>query len=131
MKRKILIVDDEIDMCFFLKTLFETSGYTPLVTRNGTEGLAVAKAEIPDLIVLDVMMPGEGGAHMYRELKSDETFSAIPVIMLSAVEQKAFYHYLKMLNIQVDTSIPNPDLYMEKPPDPDELLKAVQNLTDL
>ena len=128
MKEKILIVEDELDMRIFLKTLFETNGYTPIVTRNGTEGLQAAKSEAPALIVLDVMMPGEGGAHMYHELKTDADLKCIPVIMLSAVAQKTFQHYLKMLNIQVDVSIPGPDIYLEKPPDPDKLLKLAQSL---
>ena len=51
-----------MDMRIFMKTLFETSGWQPVVTRDGAQGLAEARREPPDLIVLDVMMPGEGGA---------------------------------------------------------------------
>jgi CheY-like chemotaxis protein len=127
-KKKILIVDDEMDMRIFMSTLFETSGYKPVATRDGKDGIRKAKELMPDLIILDVMMPGEGGVQMYRQLKTDKTLKDIPVIMLSAVAKKTFIHYLKMLNIQLNNSIPYPDAYMEKPPEAEELLKITGKL---
>ncbi|OGI07487.1 MAG: hypothetical protein A2Y40_07195 [Candidatus Margulisbacteria bacterium GWF2_35_9] len=84
-KKKILIVDDEMDMRIFISTLMETSGYKAVATRNGKDGIRKAGDILPDLIILDVMMPGEGGVQMYRQLKTDNTLKNIPVIMLSAV----------------------------------------------
>lgn len=129
-KKKILIVDDELDMRIFLSTLLKTSGYQPVVTRDGNEGIQKAKAIVPDLIILDVMMPGEGGVQMYRELKIDPVLRTIPVMMLSAVAKRTFSHYLKMVNIRMDSHIPDPDAYMEKPPEADELLQMTDRLTD-
>lgn len=127
-KKKILIVDDEMDMRIFISALMETSGYKAVATRDGKDGILKARDIIPDLIILDVMMPGEGGVQMYRQLKTDKTLKNIPVIMLSAVAKKTFIHYLKMLNSQLNNSIPYPDAYMEKPPDAEELLKITGNL---
>ena len=127
-KKKILIVDDEMDMRIFMSTLFETSGYKAVATRDGKDGIRKAKDILPDLIILDVMMPGEGGVQMYRQLKTDKTLKDIPVVMLSAVAKKTFIHYLKMLNIQLNNSIPYPDAYMEKPPEAEELLKITGKL---
>ena len=127
-KKKILIVDDEMDMRIFLTALFETSGYKAIVTKDGREGYRIAKEIAPDLIVLDIMMPGEGGVHMYRHLKTDETLKEIPIIMLSAVEEKTFLHYIKMLRIRLNDTIPQPDAYIEKPPEPEELLKIAESL---
>lgn len=125
--KKVLIVDDEMDMRIFISTLLETSGYKPFATRDGKEGLEKAKAVKPDVIILDVMMPGEGGVYMYRKLKSDKLLRNIPVIMLSAVAKKTFTHFLNMLNIRIEEDIPHPDSYMEKPPDAEELLRILED----
>jgi CheY-like chemotaxis protein len=127
-KKKILIVDDELDMRIFLSTLLETSGYQPVTTRDGMDGVSKARAGKPDLILLDVMMPGEGGVQMYRNLKTDPELAMIPVVMLSAVEKKSFDHYLSMLNSSMPCPIPQPAAYLEKPVDPDQLLMVLKSI---
>lgn len=125
-KKTVLIVEDEMDMRIFISTLLETSGYQPVLTKNGSEGLLKARDINPDLIILDVMMPGEGGVQMYRQLQTDDRLKNIPVILLSAVAQSTFAHYLKMLNARIDGSIPQPAAYLEKPPEAEELLKLTE-----
>jgi CheY-like chemotaxis protein len=127
-KKTVLIVEDELDMRIFISTLLETSGYQPVMTRDGNEGMLKAKDVCPDLIILDVMMPGEGGVQMYRQLKTDKTLCGIPVIMLSAIAQKTFAHYLNMINARMKDPIPDPDAYIEKPPEAEELLKITTAL---
>ena len=127
-KKTVLIVEDELDMRIFISTLLETSGYMPVMTRDGNEGMRKARDVCPDLIILDVMMPGEGGVQMYRQLKTDKTLCEIPVIMLSAVTQKTFAHYLNMVNARLKEPIPDPDAYIEKPPEAEELLKLTERL---
>ncbi len=129
-KRKVLIVDDEMDMRIFLKTLLETSGYQPVVTKDGREGLQKASEITPDLIILDVMMPGEGGPQTYRKLKTDPQFIKIPVIMLSGVKKNSFFHYLKMLNAGGGGEIPLPTAYFEKPVDHKELIQKIRAILD-
>ena len=127
-KKTVLVVDDELDMRIFLSTLLETSGYRPVVTKDGREGIVKARELIPDLIILDVMMPGEGGVLMYRQLRCDEALQYIPVIMLSAVARKTFTHYLRMINASMAEPIPDPDAYVEKPPEAEELLATAARL---
>ena len=126
--KKILIVDDELDVRIYVRTLFETSGYEPIVTRNGKEGLEKAKELSPDLIILDVMMPEAGGVTMYRELKTNQVLKDIPVIMLTGIGEKSFSHYLKMLNVNVKDPIPQPDAHMEKPLDHEKLLELARKI---
>jgi len=123
-KQKVLIVDDELDMRIFISTVFETSDYEVLSARDGKEGMRKAQETGPDLIILDLMMPGEGGVQMYRQLKGEEDLKDIPIIMLSGVGKKTFYHYLKMMNITPDEAIPEPEAYIEKPPQAEDLLKV-------
>ena len=127
-KKTVLVVDDELDMRIFLATLLETSGYRPVLTRDGRQGIEKAKAVRPDLIILDVMMPGEGGVQMYQNLKADPQLQDIPIIMLSAIANKTFAHYLKMLNARMNEPIQSPQAYLEKPPEAKELLRVTQEL---
>jgi len=127
-KKKILIVDDELDVRIYVGTLFETSGYAPIAARNGNEGLQKARETSPDVIILDVMMPKAGGVFMYRELKADQQLKDIPVIMLTGVGEKSFSHYLKMLKIQIKEPIPQPNAYLEKPLDHERLLELVRKI---
>jgi two-component system phosphate regulon response regulator PhoB len=127
-KKKILIVDDELDVRIYVGTLFETSGYEPITARNGREGLQKAKEKSPDLIILDVMMPKAGGVMMYRELKADQQLKEIPVIMLTGVGEKSFSHYLKMLKFKIKDPIDQPNAYMEKPLDHEKLLELVREI---
>ena len=128
MKKTVLIVEDELDMRIFLSTLLETSGYRPIMTRDGSEGMVKAREISPDLIILDVMMPGEGGVQMYRQLKTDDTLKQIPVILLSGVAKNTFTHYLKMLNSRMECAIPEPAAYLEKPPEAEALIKLTERL---
>ena len=127
-KKTVLIVEDELDMRIFIATLLETSGYQPVMTRDGNEGMRKAKDVFPDLIILDVMMPGEGGVQMFRQLRTDDTLCNIPVIMLSAVAKKTFTHYLNMVNARLKDPIPDPEAYIEKPPEAEDLLKMTATL---
>ena len=126
--KKVLIVDDELDVRIYVRTLFETSGFTPIVTRNGREGLDKAKELSPDLIILDVMMPEVGGVTMYRELKTDPELKHIPVIMLTGIGEKSFSHFLRMLNTKVKDPIPQPNAHMEKPIDHEKLLGLARKI---
>jgi CheY-like chemotaxis protein len=128
-QKKILIVDDDLDVRIYVATVFETGGFRPIVTRDGVEGLQKARELSPDLIVLDVMMPKAGGVTMYRELKADPKLRRIPVIMLTAVGEQSFSHYLKMLDLQFEAAVPRPDAYMEKPLDHEKLLELARRLT--
>ncbi len=127
-KKTVLIVEDELDMRIFIATLLETSGYQPVMTRDGNEGMRKANDVCPDLIILDVMMPGEGGVQMYRQLKTHDTLCHIPVIMLSAVARKTFSHYLNMVNARLKEPIPEPDAYIEKPPEAEDILNMAASL---
>ena len=126
-KRRVLVVDDELDMRTFVATLLETSGFKPLVAEDGIQGLEMALKEKPALIILDIMMPRESGITMYRSLKSDPALKNIPVIMLSALAKKTFLHSQSVLDAYKGEKIPEPAAYIEKPPEPDELLEAIQN----
>ncbi|MFH1243813.1 MAG: response regulator [Pseudomonadota bacterium] len=126
MAKKVLVVDDELDMRTFITTLLETNGYKPLHAQDGKEGLEIARKQKPSMIILDVMMPMESGITMYRELKNDPELHKIPIIMVSALSKKTFFHSQKVLDEYKGEEVPEPAAYIEKPPEPEELLEAIR-----
>ncbi len=124
----ILVVEDDLHMRIFITTVLETSGYQATASKDGQEGIRKVKEDRPDLIILDVMMPEEGGVSMYRQLKTDNQLKDIPVVMLSGVESKTFLHSLKLMSIGLRDPLPAPEAYVEKPPKAEELLNIVQKL---
>ena len=124
---KILIVDDVPANLNVLCQALETEGYKIIAAPSGTVALQIAHRTQPDLILLDIMMPGDGGVKMYRRLKGDPALTDIPVIMLSAVTAASFRHFLTMLNAQQAEPVPEPDHYLEKPVDHDQLIQLVRD----
>ncbi|MES0490373.1 MAG: response regulator transcription factor [Leptospirales bacterium] len=81
MKKKILIIDDDAKLCTLLQRFFAERGYNPDSAPNGVEGIHALKKKQYDLVLLDVMMPGDDGFEVLRKIRK---FSEIPVIMLTA-----------------------------------------------
>ncbi|MBC2712539.1 MAG: response regulator [Desulfosarcina sp.] len=126
MSKKVLVVDDDPDVRLFNSTVVEESGYTPIEAANGEEGLKVIKKNPPDLVLLDVLMPKQSGIRLYRELKTDKALKGIPVIILSGVAKRTFLRSQKALTEFGDKPVPEPDNYLEKPVEPDELAREIK-----
>lgn len=86
--KKILIVDDEQDIVETLKFMLEAQGYECFCAYDGETGLSLAKEIIPDLMILDVMMPKINGYKISRLLKYDTKYKDIPIIMVTARSQE-------------------------------------------
>ena len=121
MSQKVLIVDDDPDVRMFNATVVEESGYTPVEAANGEDGLKLIKQDPPGLVLLDVLMPKQSGIRLYRELKTDKALMGIPVIILSGVAKRTFLRSQKALTEFGDKPVPEPESYLEKPVEPDEL----------
>jgi len=80
----VLVVDDEAPIRLLCRVNLEAEGMTVLEAADGDRGLELARAELPDVILLDVMMPGRSGWEVAEELLADETTSEIPIIFLTA-----------------------------------------------
>ena len=126
MAKKVLVVDDELDMRVFVATLLETNGFRPIQAEDGSKGIEVARKHKPSLVIMDIMMPKESGIQMYRDLKQDPDLKDIPVIVVSALSRKTFLHSQKVLDEYEGGELPEPACYIEKPPEADELLEAVK-----
>jgi DNA-binding response OmpR family regulator len=124
MAKKILIIDDDFDFLTSVKTVLQSSGYDPVTATSGDEGLKKAKQSKPDLIVLDVMMPGINGWDVCEALKEDAATQKIPVIMLTSVAshmKDSSYSHASGKQTEADDYIP-------KPVEPPVLLERVKRL---
>lgn len=120
--KKVLVIDDEADMRTFVSTVLEVAGYVSVCAEDGKKGIEAARREKPDLVILDVMMPSiEDGVHCYQTFKTDKDIRQIPVIMLSAIARKTFFHTISRIHLPDGDSLMEPNAYMEKPPDAGEL----------
>lgn len=121
MAKKVLIVDDDVDVRTFVSSVVEDIGYKPELAKDGEEGISKVKEEKPALIILDILMPKESGIKMYRALKTDSQFSDIPVIVHSGIAKRTFLRSQKALDEFGDQPVPEPEAYLEKPVEPEEL----------
>ena len=119
--KKILLVDDEQDIVETLKFVLEAEGYTCFCAYNGEDGLKLAKEIIPDLIILDVMMPRINGFKISRLLKFDSKYKNIPILMVTARSQEED----KLIGEETGA-----DEYITKPFDLDDVVKTVQKYLD-
>ena len=129
-RKKILIVDDELDMRIFLCNLLGNCGYEPIDAGDKHEGMQKAVREKPALIILDVTMPKETGIQMYRELKEHQDLKNVPVIMVSTIDKKTFLFYQKFQGTPRQKVVPDPGAYLEKPLEAEELIELVRTLTE-
>ena len=113
----VLAADDDEDILDLVAFRLERSGYTVIVARDGEEALELAATELPDLAVLDVMMPKVDGFEVTRRLRADDATSRMPIILLTARSQDA--------DVQQGFEA-GADDYLRKPFSPDELRARVQ-----
>lgn len=124
MAKKILIVDDDPDLVNAVTMILKSKKYDVAVAYGGNEGLAKAKTEKPDLIVLDVMMPDKDGYAVCRELKADRALSKIPVLLLTAVASHVpTTRYTQQMGMETEA-----DDYLDKPVEPKVLAERVETL---
>ncbi len=123
-KKRILVVDDEPDLSSIIKMNLEKEGFEVELAYNGVEGLEKVKANPPDAIVLDVMMPEMDGYEVCAELKKDEKLANIPIVMLTAVADhvgSTRYSHFDGMSMEADD-------YLPKPASPEEIAESVKRL---
>ena len=115
MPKKILIIDDDPTIVTYLTALFSDNGYTTCSATSSMEGLEVVKEEKPDLICLDLQMPGEWGPRFYRKLRKDKVLKDTPVVVVSGIDG--------------DHAIKDAVAFVKKPFDPEKLIGIVKTTT--
>jgi len=119
MSSSVLLVDDDLETLELVGTVLERNGYTILAARSGAKALEIAHKEIPDLILLDVMMPGMDGYEVLNRLKGDEATATIPVVIFSARNQ---------IDDQLQGLEAGAEDYIPKPVQVQDLVKSLEKI---
>jgi len=123
---KVLIVDDEEDVLAYVVAVLEDNGFRAVGESDPASALDVIQREHPDLILLDIMMPGQSGLSLYRELRRHRATAAIPVIIISGYSPK---EELATVLSRLDCEkVPRPNGYLEKPISVPAFLENVREL---
>ena len=123
-KKRILVVDDEPDFASIVQANLKKEGFDVEVAYDGVEAMEKVKANPPDAIVLDVMMPEKDGYEVCSELKKDEKYKDIPILMLTAVADhvgSTRYSHADGMSMEADD-------YLPKPASADEITQSVKGL---
>ena len=126
-KKRILLVDDEPDFCSIVQGQLEKEGFDVEVAYDGVEGLEKVKANPPDAIILDVMMPEMDGYETCKKLKSDDKYADIPILMLTAVADKVSstrYSHYDGMSMEADD-------YLPKPASAEDITQSIKSLLNL
>ncbi len=118
MKKKILIIDDEPDILKVTFARLKVSGYDVITAASAEEGFKLIGKDKPDLILLDLILPGMQGEDLCKVVKSDKELSKIPVLLFTATVD----------DIYIKAKLSCADDYILKPFDPDELLAKIKKL---
>lgn len=116
---RVLVTDDNADMRQLLSTILVEEGHTAVLAQDGQKALEVMRQEVPDILVLDVMMPTKDGFMVLRELKGDELRSRVKVLVLTAKHSEQ--DWVKAYKLGAD-------YYLTKPFELDEFLEALEFL---
>ena len=120
--QKILVIDDEPDVVSYLSAFLEDEGFDVLEAGNGPDGLTLAREQTPDLITLDITMPGMSGIEVLTTLRRDERLGRIPVIIITGVT--AFERLTDYRDVRP------PEGFMSKPIDLVQLLSTIEDILD-
>ncbi len=120
----VLVVDDDADVTTYLGTILEDAGMHVMTAHDGAEALEQLRERVPDLISLDLVMPGKSGIRLLHELRKHPAWARIPVIVVTGHARDELVKR-DLASVLADSSISGPSLYLEKPVTPQKYLEAV------
>jgi Fe-S oxidoreductase/CheY-like chemotaxis protein len=121
--RRILVIDDEPDIVTFISVILEDNGATVYKAYSGDEAIEIARREKPDLMTLDLSMPGKGGIEVFEELRAIDELKSIPVCIITGKPE--------LRKLIYDRSVTPPEGYLDKPITEDGLLINVRKILEL
>ncbi|MCX5867158.1 MAG: response regulator [Proteobacteria bacterium] len=126
MGKNVLIIDSEPEVIESAGSILEKLGHQVSGSKDGEEATNKIRQLKPDLIILDLILHRKSGIMVYVDLKTNEAWKKIPVIINTKIKKKTFLRTLEELNRFYPQPLPEPEAYLEKPLKPDPFTKAIQ-----
>lgn len=120
--KRLVYIEDEVEMIDLVRLILGRKGFEVIGANGGKEGLEAVRAEVPDLVLLDLMMPDLDGWEVFQQMKAEEATRHIPVIVVTAKAQT--------IDRVLGLHIAKVDDYISKPFSPQELITSVEKVLD-
>jgi DNA-binding response OmpR family regulator len=114
---KILIIEDDVDLLKLLASYLKANGYEVLTSPESEDGVTLAERERPNLIILDIKMPGKGGLSAYKDIRYSPNLASVPIILMSGLSKEA---------VQAIAEEIKANDFVHKPFEPEELIKKIK-----
>ena len=128
LKKRAVVIDDEEDLTTYFSSILEENGFLVRVANNADDGEKLIRENPPDLVCLDLLMPGKTGINLFIRLrKPEEALRNIPLIIITGIQEKLNIDWKDIVS---QFRVRVPDGFIEKPVNPERLMRVVNNVLD-
>jgi len=125
MKKKAVVIDDEPDLTTFISTILEENGFEVRTANDARSGEDLILEDPPDIVLLDLMMPGRTGIQLFTRLRANEATRDLPLVMVTGIKQQTNIDWSKIVDRY---RARRPDGFVEKPVEPTRLMGVVDEV---
>ena len=121
-RKTAVVIDDEVDITSYLTSILETNDFEVRAANDAKSGEVLIRERLPDVVLIDLMMPGRSGVQLLGKLRGDEKTRDIPIVMVTGIGSQTGMDWNKTVD---QLKARRPDGFVEKPIDPARLMKVV------
>jgi DNA-binding NtrC family response regulator len=124
-KKRAVVIDDEVDLTDYISSILEENGFSVRTANDAVDGEKLIREDPPDLICLDLVMPGRTGINLFTKLKGDKELKKIPLVMITGIKEQLNIDWKDIVS-RSKTRVP--DGFIEKPISPVRLMRVINKV---